>query len=217
MSRPTELHTEELETVTPADNKTDSAEHLVKQLWSEASEAPKIKLDIPENTAYDFAPAQVSVIPEKTSSNEPKIELDIDREAYLQVNQAFQRLSTKYEGGIKVGFPYDLDIEDIPEEDIRDLGLILGAWNTANETYFYLDSRPHQYFYSPIKEQWDDLAVEQTEHLRAVLGINFDTLAQEFFAGSGEVPDSLRTIQELIRNPEFQDKGNLTNYLMQEG
>ena len=65
MSRPTELHTEELETVTPADNKTDSAEHLVKQLWSEASEAPKIKLDIPENTAYDFAPAQVSVIPEK--------------------------------------------------------------------------------------------------------------------------------------------------------
>ncbi len=190
---------------------------LEQQLWPEAIESPKIKLDIPENTATDFAPPQVSVISDEHISNELNIDLNIDRESFSQANHAFQRLSATYPSGIKVGFSNDLDIEDIPKRDIRDLGVILDTWNNANETYFYLDSRPHQYFYSPIKEQWDDLAVEQKAHLRTVLGVNFDTLAQDFFSGSGDVPDGIRTLQELIKNPDFQEKENLTNYLMQEG
>lgn len=212
-----ESPTEELVTSAPQENLSDLFDPSGRRPWPQIAETLDIKLDIPENTAYEFAPPQVSVIPDGTLSNEVEADLSVDGEVFAQADQAFQRLSAKYKGGIRIGFPNNLNVEDIPEEDLSDLGTILSAWNKANETYFYLDSRPHQYFRSQIKEQWDDLAVEQTEHVRAILGIDFDTLAQDFFSASGDVPEGISTVQELIRSREFHEKANLTNYLIQEG
>jgi hypothetical protein len=173
----------------------------------------EIRIDTPENTATTFAPPSMSITME--TKEQPIIDPEYNRGLFITSLNSYKKLSVKYPTGIKIGFPYD--VEDLPKADLEDLANILTAWDKANDTYFYMDARPRQYYYSPNMEQWDTLTLDHREYLNQLLGVDFSKLAEDYLIKGEEPPSGIQTIRELIKSPEFKEKRALTNYLMQEG